>query len=209
MICFLSERQRKPTPFQIHFSDSLLFSTFRAMLLAARCDQDEGHEWWVPYPTDCMDDLRQAVQSCAQDCWVFGGGQAYRVVFEYKDGKFDVAHQVNVDTGTTREVRKFPGTPEGFMRAQMQGEEALTTYISFEEGQDTEGCRSATSGVNSAASRGTTSSATTPARRVRRKKREQVAAGGGDVLLLLSAAPSTRRHFKCGMRPCAGAAPTC
>jgi hypothetical protein len=87
-------------------------------VLAALCDQD-GHEWWVPYSTVCMEDLAKAVHAREPECWVLGGGQAYRVVFEYKGGKFDVAHQVNAQTGTTREVRKFPGTPEGFMRAQM------------------------------------------------------------------------------------------
>ena len=170
------------------------------MLLAARCDQDEGHEWWVPYPTDCMDDLRQAVQSCAQDCWVFGGGQAYRVVFEYKDGKFDVAHQVNVDTGTTREVRRFPGTPEGFMRAQMQGEEALTTYISFEEGQDTEEVPFvAPKRCQQCGKQGDNEFCDdTCKERFERKKRERVAAGGeATCCCCLSAAPSTRRHFKC------------
>jgi hypothetical protein len=116
---------------QLRAAEDQIMAAPSAFVLATRCDQEDGNEWWVPYPTACMEDLRSAVLGCEPECWVFGGGQAYRVVFEYKEGgKFDVAHQVNAETGTQREVRKFPGTPEGFMQAQMQGDEALTTYIS-------------------------------------------------------------------------------
>jgi hypothetical protein len=168
-------------------------------VLAARCDQD-GHEWWVPYPNSCMKDLRTAVRSCEQECWVFGGEQAYRVVFEYKEGgKFDVAHQVNVDTGTTREVRKFPGTPEGFMRAQMQGDEALTAYISFEEDQEEEVPFVAPTRCQQCGKQGDDEFCEDACKeRFERKKRDRVAAGGeATCCCCRSAAPSTRRHFTC------------
>jgi hypothetical protein len=171
-------------------------------LLAARCDHD-GHEWWVPYSNDCMKDLRKAVQGCEAECWVFGREQAYRVVFEYNEGgKFDVAHQVNAETGTTREVRKFPGTPEGFMQAQMQGGIALTTYVSFSfEEEDREEVpfvpptRCQQCGKDSGDDEFCDD---TCKERFERKKRDRVAAGEeATCCCCWSAAPSTRRPFTC------------
>ena len=176
-----------------------------AFVLATRCDQEDGNEWWVPYPTACMEDLRSAVLGCEPECWVFGGGQAYRVVFEYKEGgKFDVAHQINAETGTQREVRKFPGTPEGFMQAQMQGDEALTTYISEVSFQEDKAAREERFVAPTLCQQCGKESGEdefcgdTCKERFERKKRERVAAGGeATCCCCLSAAPSTRQHFRC------------